>query len=199
MATVKAPLGALQRIPIDINGQPTLPGIVIGPTDSVEFFNGAPFPVSIQFICANGPVFSDIARINSNSTSSPQTPQKSQITTDYTITNINTGVPQGPYAIEVGINPQTVPAPMLVPVSGGQPASAEKNVSVPINGWLQFNLQDGAYTITWTPSGVFPSGTFPQGMTTPAKAQTGNQILNSSYTLDGPKGVTGGGTVKIRS
>jgi hypothetical protein len=199
MATVRAPLGALQRIPIDINGQPTLPGLTISPSDQLEFFNGSPFPVSIQFVCANGPVFNNIARISSGATSSPQTPQKSQITTDYMITDLNTGVSQGPYSVEVGINTLIVPAPMLIPVSAGVPAPSEATVSIPLNGWVQFNLADGAYTIDWTPAGVFPSGPFPQGMTTPAKAQTGNQILDASYTLDGPRGVTGGGTVKIRS
>ena len=199
MATVRSPLGALQRIPIDINGQPTLPGPTIGPSDQLEFFNGSPFAVSIQFVCANGPVFNNIARIAPGGTSSPQTPQKSQITTDYMITDLNNGVSQGPYSVEVGINTQTVPAPLLVPVNAGGPAPSEATVSIPVNGWVQFNLADGSYAVNWSPAGVFPSGTFPQGMTTPVQAKTGNQSQDASYTLDGPKGVTGGGTVKIRS
>jgi hypothetical protein len=199
MATVKAPLGALHRINLDVNGEPTSPGIVIANTDSIEFYNGAPFSVEIQFLCVNGPVFSDIPSIAHNQTSSPQTPQETEITTDYMVKNLSTGATSEPYSIEVGINPLVVPAPLQINVSSAQASPNSGDLAIPINGWIQFDLQDGSYTISWTPVGVFPSGTYGPGMVVAWQAQTGNQDQDASFTLSGPKDATGGGTVKIRS
>ena len=131
MATARVPRAeALYGIQIDITGESESPGIPILPTDQVEFTNNAPFPVMIKFICANGPVFNDIQRISSRATSSAQTPQKREITTDYYIQNLNTQTWQGPYSIEVGTNPNSVAAPLYIPISGGNPPkSGSPNMS----------------------------------------------------------------------
>ena len=204
MATARIPRAdALYDIQIDINGAPQSPGIAILPTDQIEFTNNAPFPVLIKFICANGPVFSDIQRINSRGTSSPQTPQKNEITTDYWIQNLNTQAWSGPYSIEVGLNPNVVAAPLYIPISGGNPPmSGNPNMStvaVPQKGWIEFNL-DAAYNLSWTPSNSFPATANPIGPGNYTyQAQTGNQNQNASYTLVNDKGVSGGGSVKINS
>jgi hypothetical protein len=199
MATVRAPLGALQRITIGVNEEPNLPGLSIGPSDSVEFYNASPNAISVQFKCANGPVFNDIASLNPYATSSPQTPQKTEITTDYVVTNLTTHASTGPFSIEIGINVQTVPAPLLVVVTANAPQPNNGTVAVPINGWIQFDLSDGAYVINWTPTGVFPSGTYGPGLITAWQASTGNQAQAATFSLSGPRGVVGGGTVKVGS
>ena len=204
MATARIPRAdALYDIQIDINGAPQSPGIAILPTDQIEFTNNAPFAVLIKFICANGPVFSDIQRINSRGTSSPQTPQKNEITTDYWIQNLSTQAWSGPYSIEVGLNPNVVAAPLYIPISGGNPPmSGNPNMStvaVPQKGWIEFNL-DAAYNLSWTPSNSFPATANPIGPGNYTyQAQTGNQNQNASYTLVNDKGVSGGGSVKINS
>ena len=204
MATARIPRAdALYDIQIDINGAPESPGIAILPTDQIEFTNNAPFAVLIKFICANGPVFSDIQRINSRGTSSPQTPQKNEITTDYWIQNLSTQTWSGPYSIEVGLNPNIVAAPLYIPISGGNPPmSGNPNMStvaVPQKGWIEFNL-DAAYNLSWTPSNSFPAPANPIGPGNYTyQAQTGNQNQNVSYTLVSDKGVSGGGSVKINS
>jgi hypothetical protein len=192
---------AAQRINITLQGQAQQPTIIIGNTDSVSFYNGAPFPVSIQFICANGPVFNDIARIDPNSSSTPQYPQETLITTDYQITNLNTQMSQGPYAIQVGGGPN-IPAPLLVPLVNGDPPTNPNmsTVSVPLGGWIEFSL-DQQYTITWTPAGAFntPNTPIGPGMAGPYRAQTGNQVLAATYNPSpNLKGVRGG-TVNIGS
>ena len=206
MATARAFLGQLQRININASGQADTLGLVIGDTDTVSFYNAAPFPVGIHFICANGPVFNDIARIAPNQTSPAQSPQKTQITTNYMIINLNDNAAQGPYSIEVTINPQT-PAPLLIPIVSGAPPANETVVSIPEDGWLQFDF-DAAYTITWTPTGVFPDGQLGPGMSAAYQVPTGNQVnlvtYSSSSGMEGGTPISkllkvGGGTVKIRS
>lgn len=204
MATARVPSPeALYDVQIGITGASDSPGISILPSDQVEFTNNAPFPVMIKFICANGPVFSDIQRINSRATSSPQTPQKTEITTDYYIQNLNTLAWQGPYSIQVGLNPTVVAAPLYIPiVDGNPPMSGSPNMStvaVPQRGWVEFNL-DQSYDLTWSPSNAFPVVAAPIGPGNYTyQAQTGNQNQNATYTLASDKGVAGGGSVKINS
>src|SRR5206468_2609790 len=79
MATARVPVAeTLYDIQVDITGASVSPGMSILPTDRVGFTNNAPFPIMIKFICANGPVFSDVQSISSHSTSSAQTPQKTE-------------------------------------------------------------------------------------------------------------------------
>jgi hypothetical protein len=224
MATARVPIAntpevaLLNVINIDTTGQSQSPGIIIGDSDTIEFRNNAPFPVSIQFVCANGPVFNNIARIAPNTTTATQAPQKVQITTDYVITNLNTNFSQGPYSIEVGINTQTVPAPLLVPITGGNPPQGLSTVAVPQNGWIQFSL-DQSYNVTWNPGTAFSGPANPVSGSPVYHAQTGNQDVNYTLASTLPlhlaeagtpgqdatydNGVTpaaaGGGTVKIRS
>jgi hypothetical protein len=200
MATARVYPDTVQLISIDITGEATSPGITMANSDTVSFYNGAPFPVAIQFICENGPVFNNIPNIAHSATSASQSAQKVQITTDYFVVNLNTNVKAGPYSIEVGINTQTVPAPLLIPIVGGAPVPNQKTVSVPLNGWIEFSL-DQQYTIGWTPASAFPPITSPvgPGKAGPYQAATGNQAGSSVFSLASTQGITGNGTVKIRS
>ncbi|MFZ0733849.1 MAG: hypothetical protein WAM79_16110 [Candidatus Sulfotelmatobacter sp.] len=204
MATARVPIPeALYDVHIDLNGESESLGISVLSSDQVEFTNNAPFPVLIKFICANGPVFTDIQSINAGGTSSAQTPQKTEITTDYYIQNLNTKAWQGPYSIQVGINPTVVAAPLYIPiVDGAPPKTGNPNMStvaVPQRGWVQFNL-DQSYNLSWSPSNAFPVVAAPIGPGNYTyQAQTGNQNQDATYTLASVRGVTGSGTVKIRS
>src|SRR3979409_1619982 len=75
--------------------------------DFIEFQNNAPFPVSITFTTTSGTVFNNIPSIaGSGGRSTPQQSQKSNVTVNYTITNLNnSNQVQGPYGIEVGTGP----------------------------------------------------------------------------------------------
>jgi hypothetical protein len=202
MATARVPItNALHEIDINVDGESDSPGISIGPNDTVEFHNLAAFSVSIQFICANGPVFNNIASIAPGKTSAAQSPQIDEITTDYNVLNLNTGDSQGPYSIEVGINTNTVPAPLLVPIASANPPDDMATVAVPQNGWIQFDL-DASYNLAWLTSNVFPAPSNPigPGLSPTYQAQTGNQNGSSDYTLTSTAGTPpGGGTVKIES
>jgi hypothetical protein len=193
---------AAYRINITLQGQAQQPDINIGNSDSITFYNGAPFPVSIQFLCANGPVFNDIARIDPGKTSSPQYPQIPQITTDYQITNLNTQMSQGPYGIQVSNSNNPAPA-LLIPITNGFPPTNPnlQTISIPQQGWIQFDL-DVQYTISWTPSDPFSTpSTIGPGSTQPYQAAPGNPVNQATYTLNSTKieGITGHGTVKINA
>lgn len=204
MATARVPVAdTLYDIQVDITGASESPGMSVLPADQVRFTNNAPFPIMIKFICANGPVFSDVQSISSRGTSPAQTPQKTEITTDYYIQNLNTQVWQGPYSIEVGINVNIVPAPLYIPISNGNPPMAGtpnmSTVAVPQRGWLEFNL-DQSYKLSWNPSSAFPVAASPIGPGNYTyQAQSRNQNQNATYTLANDKGVAGGGGVKIHS
>ncbi len=194
MATARVPLGASQRIDINASGGSDSPGLVIGDSDTLSFYNGTAYPVSIHFICANGPVFNDIDNLPRNTWSTPQQPQKTQITTDYEIASSVLGT-HGPYSVAVTINTQN-PAPLLLEVEASIPY--EEEVAIPVNGWLQCDL-DVQYEIEWNPVGVFPSGTYGPGLTPVWRAATGNQVLAATYTVTPINDVPGHGTVKIGS
>jgi hypothetical protein len=206
MATARVPVGnTLYQIAINLSGQSNSPGITIGPTDSIEFKNLAPYPVQIQFICANGPVFNNIVSIPANGGTSPaQSPQETQITTDYNIINVNNPNSfQGPYSIMVGINTKTVAAPLYVPITSCEPPTSPNmgTVAVPQNGWIEFNL-DQAYNLSWNPGSAFPIPSNPVGPGAyTVQAQTGNQNGTAAYSFDDgrPVAKTGGGTVMIKS
>jgi hypothetical protein len=196
-ARVKYPLGATTyEISIDSSGQADYPGLIIGPNDQVEFHNLAPYPVNIQFICANGPVFDDISNLAVNATSTPQAPQIPNITTGYNIINANTNLPTELCSIEVQVTPAD-PAPLLIPITEGNPPADQEEVAIPINGWIQFDL-DQEYEIGWSKSGVFPSGKYGPGLISAFQAATGNQDDDVTYSL-AYAGETITGTVKISS
>ena len=193
MAAAPLPLVA-QRIDINSSGEPDSPGLVMSNTDTLAFYNGSPYTVSIQFICANGPVFDDINNLGPNKTSTAQSPKKNQITTDYQISSSSFPT-QGPYSVEVAGNP-SVGAPLLIEVAQSTPD--EDEVAIPINGWIQFDL-DVEYDIEWTPTGVFPSGKYGPGLTPAWRASSGNAVLEAEYTLTPEVNLPGHGTVHINS
>jgi hypothetical protein len=194
MATARVPLGAVQQIEINATGESDSPGLVMGNSDTLRFYNGTPYPVTIQFVCANGPVFDDIDNLPHNTWSTPQSPQKTQITTGYEIVSSVLGT-HGPYSVEVTLNTQN-PAPLLIEVEGAAPDESE--VAIPVNGWIQFDL-DAEYEIEWQPAGVFPSGTYGPGLTPSWQAATGNQDSVANYTLAPFNNLPGHGTVHISS
>jgi hypothetical protein len=200
----RVPVGnIIQEIELDVNGEPEEPGISMQPTDSLEFTNNAPFPVEIQFICANGPVFNDILRIDTNTTSTAQQPQKNYITTDYQVINLSTNLPVGgPYSVAVLLDTGNTPAPLWVPITDGNPPSSNPDLSqvaIPEEGWIQFNL-DASYDLTWSPSTAFPTPKNPISGNPVFQANPGNNGVSVSYTLNpNPAGVPGGGSVQIHS
>jgi hypothetical protein len=201
VATARVPRAeANHYIVIGIDGTPNTPGLIIAPGDWVEFTNNAPFPVQIVFFCANGPVFNNTSRINTNNSSTSQQPQLTEITTDYWVLNLNTNSPIGPFSIEVGINTGTVPAPLSLPITGGYPPTNPdmSTVAVPQQGWVQFHL-DQSYNVTWNPSNAFTGPANPVSGSPIYHANTGNQNQTATYTLQSIGGVVGSGTVKIRS
>ena len=135
---------------IGANGQmPTTqtPDGEIGNTDSIEFTNNAPFPISIRFTISGGVVFNNIATLAPSATSQTQTPQQSNITVNYTITNLNnTSQVSTPYGIEVGSGP------LRINISSAQPTP--KVISIPTGGEIQFN-SDARYNIVWNPPNCF--------------------------------------------
>jgi hypothetical protein len=194
MATARVPLGAVQQIEINATGESDSPGLVMGNSDTLRFYNGTPYPVTIQFICANGPVFNEIKNLARNTWSTPQSPLKTQITTNYEIVSSVLGT-HGPYSVEVTLNTQN-PAPLLIEVESSNPD--EDEVAIPINGWIQCDL-DVQYEIEWSPVGVFPSGTYGPGLTPAWQAATGNQDSVATYTITPTNNTPGHGTVKINS
>lgn len=205
MATAQRYLGQLQTIAIDSSGQanPTDITLTGGLSDTLEFTNLYRAAVGITFICADGPVFADIATIQPGKTSTQQSPQKSQITTNFNIVPVG-GVAQGPYGIQVGIGTPANPAPMLIPITTGNPPSDLATISIPQGGWIQFDLDD-EYTIAWTPSNVFgtpdPPNTIGPDLTQAYQAQVNNAVNSVSYTLTSASvdGVVGHGTVHINA
>lgn len=202
MATARVPLdnepeaNLLHVITIGSTGQPNYPGLVIGNTDTVEFQNLAPYAVKIQFVCANGPVFNDLPSTAPNTTSQAQSPQKIDITTDYLIVNLSNNTSQGPFSIEVNSNPQSVPAPLLIPIVAGDPPQNLSSVAIPQSGWMQFSLDD-SYDISFVPSTAFTGPANPVSGTPTYHGQATNADV--TYSLTTFRGVVGGGSVKIRS
>jgi hypothetical protein len=204
MATLPKPRTDLATVQLYITsqGQAQQPGINIGNGDSITFYNAAPFKVSIQFICANGPVFNDISEIDPGHWSPAQPAQKSFITTDYQITDLSTGNSQGLYAIQVG-GSATVAAPLQIPISQGNPPAEMQTISVPFNGWIDFSLDASQYTCTWNPANAFTTPASPTPIVSgqPYRAQVSNAVHSATYTLTSlnARGVTGGGTVHINA
>ncbi|HKI27596.1 MAG TPA: hypothetical protein VKA07_14825 [Candidatus Sulfotelmatobacter sp.] len=193
MAAAPLPLVA-QRIDINASGEPDSPGLVMSNTDTLAFYNLSPYTVSIHFICANGPVFDDINNLGPNKTSTAQRPLKNQITTDYQISSSHFPT-TGPFSVEVAGNPN-VGAPLLIEVAQSTPD--EDEVAIPINGWIQFDL-DVEYDIEWTPATAFPSGKYGPGLTPAWRASSGNAVLEAEYTLTPETNLPGHGTVHINS
>lgn len=192
----------MAQVTISINsgGIPDQPGPTITRNDSIVFFNTADVPsVSIQFLCANGPVFTDIQGLASPYKSSAQPPLSDEITTDYFIVNDGTLQKTGPYSIMVGINTATVPAPLSIPISGGAPSANMATVSIPVGGWVQFHY-DAQYSLTWNPSNAFTGPTNPSDPLNPIyHATAGNQVQEARFSLMQKDQLLGGGSVKIRS
>jgi len=201
MATARVRQDVLYTIDINTLGQSDSPGLVIQQTDTITFNNLAPFAVKIQFIAANGPVFNDIANIPAGSAQgSSQGPQKGAITVNYTITNLQNQSTHGPYGIQVTVGAPNNPAPLLIPISASNAPANQKTTSIPLSGWVEFNLDQG-YNLSWNPSTAFPAPANPVGPGTagPYQAKTGNQAKDATWTLASTLGVTGNGTVHIRS
>ena len=194
----------MAQVTISINPQgiPNQPGPTITQNDTIVFSNSGDVPsVSIQFLCANGPVFTDIQGVGSGAKSyPPQSPLLNEITTDYYIVNDGSKQQTGPYSVQVGINTGTVPAPLSIPISGGSPPANMGTLSIPIGGWAQFHYLDAQYTLAWNPSNAFTGPKNPADPLNPIyQATAGNQVEKASYALQKNQELIGGGSVKIRS
>jgi len=203
MATASELLYQTWLFNITLQGGASLPDEKIANGDWIEFQNNAPFPVAITFTTSSGTVFNNIPNIPSGGRSTPQQAQLSNVTVDYSITDLNNNQVQGPYGIQVGPGTATNPAPLLIPITNGNPPANEAIISVPLGGWIKFNC-DQIYTIAWTPASPQPFNTppsLPQGLSGAYQAQSGNVALVATYSLNsgGIKGVQGGGTVRVGS
>src|ERR1700730_19277296 len=94
MATARELLYQTWLLNITVQGGATQPDEKIANGDWIEFQNNAPFPVSITFTTTNGTVFNNISSIpGSGGRSTPQQAQKSNVTVNYIITNLNNPSP----------------------------------------------------------------------------------------------------------
>jgi len=193
MATARELLYQTWLLNITIQGGASQPDDKIANYDAIEFQNNAPFQVAITFTTTSGTVFNNIASIPaSGGRSTPQQAQKSNVTVNYTITDLNNNQSQGPYGIEVGTGP------MQINIQGGQPNP--KTISIPPAGQIQFdNLDSVAYNVTWTPANSFPNGTIQPGMNPVQTGPTGNQAQTVTYSFPSADGTNGTGTVKVNS
>jgi hypothetical protein len=196
MATAYELLNQTWLLNITLQGGASQADNKIANYDSIEFQNNAPFPVAITFTTTSGTVFNNIASIPaSGGRSTPQQAQKSNVTVNYTITNLNNPIQvQGPYGIEVGTGP------MQINIQGGQPKPT--TISIPPGGQIQFdNLDSVAYNVSWTPPSSFNPNVNPiqQGMNAVQTGPSGNQAQTVTYTYPTLDGTNGGGTVKVNS
>src|SRR5205807_7247153 len=127
-STARKILQQTWQLDITLQGAASQPDVPIGNGDSIEFLNSARFPVKITFTTSSGTVFNDIPSIPANGgRSTPQQAQQLNVTVNYTITDLNNGVPQGPYAIEVGTGP------LRINISGANPTpQTMSTVSIPL-------------------------------------------------------------------
>lgn len=204
MATASELLFQTWLFNITTQGGASLPNEKIANGDWIEFQNNAPFPVAITFTTSSGTVFNNIPNIpGSGGRSIAQQALLSNVTVNYTITNLNSNQVQGPYGIQVGPGNVANPAPLLIPITNGNPPANEATISIPLGGWIKFNC-DQTYTIAWTPLSPKPFNTpasLPQGMSAAYQAQGGNVGVVATYSLNsgGVEGVQGGGTVRVGS
>lgn len=194
MATARELLYQTWLFNITLQGGATQPDSNIANYDSIEFQNNAPFPVAITFTTTSGTAFNNIASIPANGGRSiPQQAQKSNVTVNYSITDLNNPTqPKGPYGIEVGSGP------MQINIQGGQPSP--KTISISGGGEIQFdNLDSVTYNVSWTPANSFPNGPIQPGMNAAETGPSGNQAQSVTYSFPSADGTNGTGTVKINS
>ncbi len=194
MATAYELLNQTWLLNITLQGGASQADNKIANYDSIEFQNNAPFPVAITFTTTSGTVFNNITSIPaSGGRSTPQQAQKSNVTVNYTITNLNNPIQvQGPYGIEVGTGP------MQINIQGGQPNPT--TISIPGGGEIQFdNLDSVTYNVSWTPTNSFPNGSILPGMNAVQTGPGGNLAQSVTYTFPSADGTNGTGTVKVNS
>ena len=194
MATASELLYQTWLFNITLQGGASLPDEKIANGDWIEFQNNAPFPVSITFTTTSGTVFNNIPSIPaSGGRSTPQQVQKSNVTVNYTITNLNNPLQvQGPFGIEVGSGP------MQINIQGGQPNP--KTISIPPAGQIQFdNLDSVTYNVSFNPVNSFPNGPVQPGMNSVQTGPSGNQAQTITYSFPSADGTNGTGTVKVNS
>jgi hypothetical protein len=191
---------ALLTIPIQLGGTVPLANenMKLRPLDSINFHNGASFPVDIIFTNQ----FTSIYNLPMGTPSGAQggaTPLN--LTLNYTIWNHNTGVQvAGPYSVQFGIGP----LPIAITADNTNPDP----VAIPKGGQIQFTNNDSApYTIKWylakQPANVWSPqpGSINQRLNSPpqtALAGANGQSVTYTITLQGTE-TRGGGTVNVGS
>src|ERR1700722_987867 len=178
----------------DVSSIPTSgdPDLVMASTDTVAFTNDAPYAVSITFTTTSGTVFNNIASIAASGGVSPaQSPQKNNLTVNYTITNLSLNKPSTPCAIQVGVGP------LRINILGGN--TNPDPVSIPDGGEIQF-FPDQGYEIEITPPNAFNKALSSVHPPSSAVLKATNLSPQATYSLiGGIKGTDGKGTVKIGS
>ena len=185
----------LYDIPInDVSSIPTSgePDLVMSSIDTIEFTNNAPYAVSVTFTTTSGTVFNNIASIAANGgVSATQSPQKNNVTVNYTITNLSANKPSTPCAIQVGVGP------LRINILAGN--TNPDPVSIPDSGEIQF-FPDQGYQIQIVPPNAFSKSLSSIQPPSSAVLKATNLSPQATYTLTGGiQGSNGKGTVKIGS
>jgi hypothetical protein len=167
------------------------PDIVMASTDTLEFTNNAPYSVSIIFTTTSGTVFNNIASLANGTNSAKQSPQKNNVTVNYTITNLSNNNASTPCGVQVGVGP------LRINILAGN--TNPDPVSIPEGGEIQF-YPDDDYEIQITPPNAFNKALSSiQPPSSPVLKAT-NLALQATYKLiGGIRGTDGKGTVKIGS
>jgi len=185
----------LWDIPISDNSSTPVsgePDIEMAITDTLEFTNNAPYPVSIVFTTTSGTVFNNISSLAGNGTSSPaQSPQLDNLTVNYTITNLNTNKQSTPCGIQVGVGPLRIN--ILDSNTNPDP------VSIPEGGQIQF-FPDEEYEISIVPPNAFNKALTSIDPPSSVVLTATNLAPKATYTIKGGiRGTDGKGTIKIGS
>jgi hypothetical protein len=185
----------LWDIPISDNSSTPVSGeanIEMAITDTLEFTNNAPYPVSIVFTTTSGTVFTSISSLAGNGASSPaQSPKINNVTVNYTITNLNTNAQSTPCGIQVGVGPLRI----NVLASNTNPDP----VSIPESGQIQF-FPDEDYEISIVPPNAFNKSLSSISPPSSVVLTATNLAPQATYTVKGGiRGTNGKGTVKIGS
>jgi len=185
----------LWDIPISDNSSTPVSGeanIEMAITDTLEFTNNAPYPVSIVFTTTSGTVFTSISSLAGNGASSPaQSPKINNVTVNYTITNLDTNAQSTPCGIQVGVGPLRI----NVLASNTNPDP----VSIPESGQIQF-FPDEDYEISIVPPNAFNKSLSSISPPSSVVLTATNLAPQATYTVKGGiRGTNGKGTVKIGS
>lgn len=169
--------------------------LVVGPSDSIRFTNGAGFPVNIQYTVPPLPNITNLPIGATSGAAGGSSSNQLNVTVNYWVVNFNNpNQKSGPYSVQFGIGPLSI----TITNDDTNPDP----VAIPKGGQIQFYC-DAGYTITWKPANIWSPepGTLVQGTNTPPqKAMAGANGQSLTYSIAPTNRDTrGGGTVVVSS